>query len=151
MRSLFSILLILLIGVMMVQPVSANPAHPDDANYKQLYFEALLKIYDLEDQLADVEELGYKPWRNVGELVTWLKKDPVSEQRYIPVIHDCDDFALELCEAAAEDGRVIGIMWQGMFAKKPFTPHLKCFAHVGNIVYQVDPRNDNIALFGRFD
>ena len=51
-----------------------------------------------------------KAFTSVGELREWLRQDDTDNQRWIETYHDCEDFAMDLVNAANEDGYTMYIV-----------------------------------------
>lgn len=77
---------------------------------------------------------GLRVFKNQHELRSWLEANPVSENISHLREYDCDDYAIDLARAAANDG-----YWVGLGANKY---HMFAWAIVGNRLYHIEPVND---------
>jgi len=83
-----------------------------------------------------------RPFESPNALREWLENDPTSEQDFVFMRHDCDDFAVELVEAAQRDGYQMGLLI--IYRKYKQTTHLKCWTAIGDVVYIVSAEQDAI-------
>jgi hypothetical protein len=84
-----------------------------------------------------------REFQSLDELKAWLAKDKTNEHEYIPTLYDCDDFALDLVKDALDDGYQI-------FAV-PLLNHIFCCAFIGNDIYYIEPRTDDVWLYALRD
>jgi len=83
-------------------------------------------------------EPRFQEWQSATELRAWLKQDLTDERVYIIDTYDCENFAMDLAMAAAQDGYYIGLRALIMNGQW----HMDNFAVVGNHVYKINPAND---------
>ena len=102
---LLIIVILCLVGVLVAQPVTANPAHPDNANYKQLYLEALLKIDELQDTLIEYEtRRPVKQWESLEQFEGWYESNLTHLMPSGSYKVDCDDYAERMQLKALVEG-----------------------------------------------
>ena len=92
-------------------------------------------------------EPRFQKWQSATELRAWLKQDLIDEREYQVDVYDCENFAMDLAMAAAQDGYYIGlraIIMNGQW-------HMDNFAVVGNHVYKINPQNDYCTMWERLD
>ena len=82
---------------------------------------------------------------NVDELMQWLATDNTDRQEYIPVTHDCEDFAIDLQNAGQADGYLINLQFD------LFEEHVLDSVVIGNYVYFIEPQTDDIWCIGSLD
>jgi len=82
---------------------------------------------------------------NVNELMLWLAMDSTDQQEYIPVTHDCEDFAIDLQKAGQVDGYLINLQFDLIEA------HVLDSVVIDNYVYFIEPQTDEIWYVGSLD
>jgi len=90
---------------------------------------------------------GLTEYRSRSELEQWLYANPISERTYKPYVYDCEDFAMDLSIAAAQDGYIMGLLLK----EGRRYDHLKAFTPIGNKVWEIEPQNDGIKRWGVLD
>ena len=94
-------------------------------------------------------------WESRIELQEWLWSDNTSDGKYIPTLHDCEDFAIELAIAAYREGKFIGLL-ETQYTNG--TKHITNFAIVKNDNHfrgveqiRIEPQNDLISFLDYLD
>lgn len=87
--------------------------------------------------------VNLRPFADKGELREWLRQDKTNELEYIFKRFDCDDFAVTLAIAAAEDGFLLGI--------RGSLRHVQNFTIIDGKMYKVEPQTDDIIFWHRVD
>jgi len=84
---------------------------------------------------------------SVAELEDFLAQDNTSEQEYIKTTFDCEDFALMLQRHAFTEGFIINCQ------KLPVggIEHMDNLAIIGNGMYYIEARTDEISFAGYLD
>ena len=102
---------------------------------------------------------------SVGELSEWLRQDDTDRQQYIETYHDCEDFAMDLVNAANEDGYTMYLFtdilygWDGSFwvytirgveyvmyedVLDIFNGHAYNFVIIDGGIWFIEPQSDKI-------
>jgi hypothetical protein len=104
------------------------------------------------------EVLVEKPveWRqfaSLDELEAWLAEDDTDEYVYLFAgkdgvcqpsdKYDCDDYAFQLQERAADSGFLISVT----IIKKQGKPHMINLACIGNSIYYIEPQSDEVWFY----
>ena len=82
---------------------------------------------------------------SVSELMLWLALDNTNQQEYIPITHDCEDFAIDLQKAGQVDGYLINLQFNLL------EEHVLDSVVIGNYVYFIEPQTDEIWFVGSLD
>jgi len=108
--------------------------------------ERLVEVVEEVEVIKEVlvyPEVNLRPFADKGELREWLRQDKTNELEYIYKRYDCDDFAVALSIAAAEDGYYLGI--------KGSLRHLQNFTIIDGKMYKVEPQTDEIIYWHKVD
>lgn len=98
------------------------------------------------NQVAYQMSVTGKPFESVEVLKQWLAENQVNEKQFIPISYDCDDFAVELCRDAWNDGYQMGIIITAWKEGRTQT-HLKCWTAIGSVIYIIEPQNDDVSTW----
>jgi hypothetical protein len=106
--------------------------------------------YDIDfDTMKDIE---FRNFYSVGELQKFLKEDKTDEKEYTAEIHDCDDFAIELVEAAEKRGYRLFIQRiETTSSDNTTSAHMVCSAVIRGKLWYIEPSNDNIWINSQLD
>jgi len=153
------VLVLVLVIVLLISTVSVLAIKVDtllaervSSNHALWEAEALISILEIEkgnaeQKIENFQVNGYRPWESVNEVRRWLYNDDTSEGEYTKKFNDCDDFMIDLIEAARIDGRLIG----ALIVENGDYVHARNYVIVGNEVWAVEPQNDRVELMGRVD
>lgn len=105
------------------------------------------------DQMAnsrDGDIIYPRNWKSRDEIVEFLQSTNIDKSLYINKTYDCDDFALDLQQAALrwKDGVFLGIYVE---KQSDGTLHMKNIAIAGNRIYTVEPQTDTVSYFCNVD
>lgn len=89
-----------------------------------------------------------REFRTMPELTAWLVADGTSDNKYVPNLFDCDDFARMLQGNAMNDGYIISII---IVSSPGGGYHAKNACLIGNAFYFIEPQTDEHYFWGYVD
>lgn len=129
--------------------------------YKNNYFKLLIDYNDLIDYIdKDIDSIKVinvtsipQHFKSLDSLKEWLKQNHVDKMTYVKETHDCDDFAVELQQAALSDGYLMNIVYDpdGYYRNKNGEAHMLNSTIIGNYMYIIEPQNDKIVAYVGLD
>jgi len=94
----------------------------------------------------------YTPFRYRSEAGQWVIDTGITKKTYIPVVYDCEDFAIDLWKMAQEDDRLIGLLVLAETDRHGNRSlHMANFTIVGNEIVRIEPETGRIYKLGVLD
>ena len=139
-----------------VIPADYEQLKIDKANLENNLTAAQSQLATAQEALRQIEQsrmngvIVPRNWESREEIRQFLNETDIETNPYITKTYDCEDFALDLQQAALrwKDGLFLGMYIEkqdgGIF-------HMKNIAIAGNRIYLVEPQSDSITHFCNLD
>lgn len=117
--------------------------------------------------LINIQPTELMEFNDVETLKVWLNNNDINNNTYINVTYDCDDFAIDLCNDAVQDGYIFYTSGGGIVHTETVTVysehnntfyegdiliqfynHLYCITKINGIWYHIEPQNDKVFKIG---